>query len=210
MSEPDVKNDTPRVQADEATEGASFQDSQAPAVAGAENRDAKADLSEQIKTLKDEVNRYHDLYLRERAELDNFRKRTTRERSEAVRFASEPLIRDLLPVVDNLERALAHAEDTQLEDTQLPVLDGVRLVLKSLLEALRRHGVTRVEALGQSFDPNRHEAMAQVESAAHEPNRVVAEHQSGYLLHDRLIRPAMVSVSGPKSKPPVASDPNRD
>lgn len=147
-------------------------------------------MREQLAEQKEEAARHQDRYLRERAELENFKKRMVRERADAVRFASEPLIRELLPAVDNLERALAHGEDNQL-----PIMEGVRLVLKSLLEILQRHGVTRIEATGQTFDPTRHEAMAQVDSEDPEPNRVVAQHQCGYLLHDRLLRPALVSVS---------------
>jgi len=162
-------------------------------------------LRQQLAQQTEAAGRYQDLYLRERAELENFRKRAVRERVEAVRFASEPLIRELLPVVDNLERALAHGEDNRL-----PIMDGVRLVLKSLLETLQRHGVTRIDAMGHPFDPNRHEAMAQVESDEHQPNHVVTQHQSGYLLHDRLLRPALVSVSGRKSKPTVETEQKRD
>jgi molecular chaperone GrpE len=145
----------------------------------------------------------YDRFLRERAELENFKKRTQRETTEALRFASEPLIRELLPVVDNLERALEHGEGNGQS-----VLDGVRLVLKSLLGVLERYGVKRIEAVGQPFDPSRHEAMAQVESAEHEPNQVIEQHHTGYLLHDRLLRPALVTVSSRKSNGAVESGQN--
>jgi molecular chaperone GrpE len=151
-----------------------------------------------------EAHANHDRVLRERAELENFKKRMQREKADALRFASEPLIRDLLPVVDNLERAVEHAGSGQ------SVVEGVRLVLKSLQDILERHGVKRIEAVGAPFDPSRHEAMAQVESAEHEPNRVVAQHHSGYLLHDRLLRPALVSVSSRKSNGTVETKPNSD
>jgi len=162
-------------------------------------------LRRQLQEKTEEAARNYDLYLRERAEAANFKKRLAREKSEALRFASEPLVRDLLPVVDNLERAVEHAEG----DGQ-SVIEGVRLVLKSLLDILGRHGVKRIEAVGEQFDPTRHEAMAQVESLEHEPNQVVDQHHSGYLLHDRLLRPALVTVSGRKSRPAIESESNSD
>jgi molecular chaperone GrpE len=161
-------------------------------------------LKQQLAEAQAEAAANHDRFLRERAELENFKKRMQRERAEALRFACEPLIRELLPVVDNLERAVEHGDDGQ------SVLEGVRLVLKSLLEILNRHGVTRVDAVGEPFDPARHEAMAQVASPEHPPNQVITQHHSGYLLHDRLLRPALVTVSGRKSDAAVASGPDSD
>ncbi len=134
----------------------------------------------------------YDLLLRERAELENFKRRMQREKNESLRFASEPLLRDILPVIDNLERALAHAKGN--EGSQA-LVEGVELVLRSLLDTIGRHGVSRVKAKGEAFDPSRHEAVAQVENTELAPNTVLDEHQSGYQLHDRLLRPAMVSVS---------------
>lgn len=162
-------------------------------------------LRQQLQVKTEEASRHYDLYLRERAEVENFKKRMLREKSEALRFANESLVRDLLPVVDNLERAVEHADDNGQS-----VIEGVRLVLKSLLDILQRYGVTRVDAVGEQFNPARHEAMAQVESPDHAPNQVVSQHHSGYLLHDRLLRPALVTVAGRKSPPAVATDTNSD
>ncbi|MFI5396114.1 MAG: nucleotide exchange factor GrpE [Candidatus Binatia bacterium] len=162
-------------------------------------------LRKKLTEKEDEARVNHDRFLRERAELDNFKKRMLREKAEALRFASEPLIRDLIPVIDNLERAVECGEGNGKS-----VVEGVRMVVKSLLEILDRHGVKRVEALGQPFDPLRHQAMAQVESAEHEPNQVVEQHHTGYLLHDRLLRPALVTVSTRKSQDTVESEPKRD
>lgn len=162
-------------------------------------------LRQELQLQTEEAKRNYDLFLRERAETENFKKRMMREKADALRFASEPLVRDLLPVVDNLERAVEHADGNGQS-----VIEGVRLVLKSLLETLERHGVKRIEAAGQSFDPARHEAMAQVESPEHAPNQVVDQHQSGYLMHDRLLRPALVTVSGRKSAAAVETDSNSD
>jgi molecular chaperone GrpE len=162
-------------------------------------------LRQQLQAKTEEASRNNDLHLRERADLENFKKRMVREKAEALRFACEPLIRELLPVVDNLERAVEHAGGKGES-----LVEGVRLVLKSLLDTLERYGVRRIEAAGEQFDPARHQAMAQVESPEHGPNQVVQQHHSGYLLHDRLLRPALVTVSGRKSAAAVESDSNSD
>ena len=118
------------------------------------------------------------------------------------------MLRALLPVVDNLERAVEHARAGG--DGQ-PLVEGVELVLKALLDILERHGVTRMDTRGARFDPAHHEAMAHVESPEHEPNAVIAEHQPGYLLNERLLRPALVSVAkAPGPDPKLAKDGERD
>ena len=162
-------------------------------------------LREQLTEAQAEARENYERFLRERAELENFKRRMQREKADALRFATEPLIRELLPVVDNLERAVEHGT----ADGQ-SLLDGVRLVLRSLIDVLDRHGVKRIDAVGESFDPSRHEAMAQVESAEHEPNRVVEQHHRGYVLHDRLLRPALVTVTRRKSTSAVESGRNSD
>src|SRR5262245_35877338 len=151
-----------------------------------------ADLRKQMEIKELEAKNNYERFLRQAAELDNFKKRTAREREEAIRFANEILVKDLLPVVDNLERAIAHASGG---GNGKPLVEGVEMVLKSLLDVLVKHGVTQISAVGQPFDPSRHEAMAQVESESHEPNSVVEEVNKGYLLRDRLLRPALVSVA---------------
>ncbi len=145
----------------------------------------------------------YERFLRERAELENFKRRMQREKSEALRFANEPLVRDLLPVVDNLERAVVHTEGGG--DGQ-PLVAGVQLVLRSFVEVLEKHGVTRVPATGEPFDPARHEAMAQVESEELPPHTVIEEHTPGYSLYARLLRAALVSVS----KAPAGGDSDQD
>ena len=162
-------------------------------------------LGDPVEEQAGEAKKFEDLYLRERADLENFKRRMLREKAEALRFAVEPLVRDLLAVVDNLERAVSHAGEGEAL-----IVEGVRLVLKSFYEVLERYGVTRIDATGKMFDPSHHEAIARIDSAAHEPNQVVAQHQSGFLLHDRLLRPAMVSVCGRKTEPSVESGQNRD
>lgn len=175
----------------------------APAEAEIEN------LRAELTRAAEDAARNHELYLRERAELENFKRRMMREKAEALKFAVEPLVRDLLSVVDNLERAIAHGgADGGADGAAL--LGGVRLVAKGLLDSLERHGVQKIEAAGRPFDPKLHEALAHVESPEHEPNQVIDQHQCGYRLHERLLRPALVSVCSRKSSAPVASDPDRD
>jgi molecular chaperone GrpE len=163
-----------------------------------------AELEAELEAAREEVRQAHDRWVRERADLDNQKKRATRERQDAVRFGNEALVRDLLPVVDNLERAIAAAGGG---GNGKPLVDGVELVLKAFLDALQRHGVERVAATGERFDPARHEAVAYVESSTHDAQHVVEEHQPGYRLNDRLLRPAMVTVSkGRPGTPTLANE----
>lgn len=160
-------------------------------------------LRAQLQEKEAEAKAHYDLFLRERADLENFKRRMQREKSEALRFANEPLIRDLLPILDNLERAISHAQGG---GNSQPLVEGVSLVLRSFLDIVEKHGVSRVSAKGQLFDPAKHEAMAQVENTEVEPNTVVDEYAPAYLLYDRLLRPALVVVA----KPPVVDEKKSD
>jgi molecular chaperone GrpE len=140
----------------------------------------------------------HDRLLRVAAEFDNFKKRAAKEREDAQKFGIERLLKDFLPVADNLERALDHAEEHDLRQ----VIEGVKLVQKLFEAALAKHGVVGFSALGQPFDPNVHEALMQQESDA-PPGTVVSEMSRGYKLNDRLVRPAAVVVARPKTPPPA-------
>ena len=151
-----------------------------------------AKLREQLQAKEKEANENYDRYLRQVAELENFRKRANREKQEAIRFANEALVKDLLPVVDNLERAVAHAKGG---GNGKPLVEGVEMVLRGFFDVLGKHGVVPIAAVGERFDPEKHEAMAQVESATSPPNTVVEEYHKGYLLRDRLLRPSLVSVA---------------
>ncbi len=133
-----------------------------------------------------------DKLLRERADLENFRKRVSREKEEILSYGVASFVEEILPVVDNLERALLHVSD----DEKSPLLEGIRMTHGMLLNALKKVGATPVEACqGTLFDPCFHQAMNQVETEEQEPNTVVHELQKGYLLKERLLRPAMVSVA---------------
>ena len=153
-------------------------------------------LEEQLATKEKECRENWDRFLRERADLENFRKRASREKEELLNYCTKSLIEEILPVVDNLERALTHVS----EDGDSAVVEGIRMTHCMLLAALKKFGVTAVETAGAPFDPAFHQAMAQVPTDQQPANTVVEEFQKGYLLKDRLLRPAMVSVSAPTSK----------
>ncbi len=160
------------------------------------------DLREQLLAKTDEATETYDRLLRERAELENFKKRMHREKVEALRYATEPLLRDLLPVVDNIELAIqaAKAAGDQPGARQIEaLLTGVEMVLHQFTEVLERHGVNRVSSVGEPFDPSRHEAVAHVESDEAAPGAVLEQYRAGYRLHDRLLRPAQVSVAKARS-----------
>lgn len=139
-----------------------------------------------------EIAELKDKYLRTLAESENARKRIRQQADESVRIQREAVLRELLPVVDNLERAIEAAKGGSGEGT---IVAGVEMVLRSLLDFLRAHGVTPISAVGQAFDPSRHEAVAHVASLEHPPNTVVDESHRGYLMNERVLRPARVSVS---------------
>jgi len=142
---------------------------------------------------QDEAKKNEDLYLRASAELENTRRRLEKEKQDSVKFANETLIKDLLPVLDNLDRALEHAEAADANNES--IIEGVRMTRQSFIEILERFGLKSVNALGEKFDPNFHEAVMQQENPDVEEGTVIQQIQIGYMLKDRLIRPAMVVVS---------------
>ena len=154
--------------------------------------DSPVDTGAEVEDLRRQVAEKNDRLLRALAEADNIRRRSQREREEAVRYAAEALVRDIIPVLDNLDRALEAARAAG--DTSA-IVDGVELIRREFLKALDRHGVTRHSALGQRFDPNHHEAIARVVSVDKEPDTVVGETAPGYALRGRVIRPAQVAVA---------------
>jgi molecular chaperone GrpE len=161
---------------------------------GQENEagDEKAALLAKLQEKEAEAKANYDLFLRERADVENFKRRMQREQAESLRFANEPLIRDLLPVLDNLERAVGLAQGGGNGQS---LVEGVALTVRSLLDTLEKYGVKRVTAKGEPFDPTHHEAMAQAESTEVVPNTVIDEYRPAYLLHGRLVRPALVTVA---------------
>jgi len=145
-----------------------------------------------VEELRREVEEKQDRLLRALAETENVRRRAQRERDDYVRYANESLLRDLIPVLDNLDRAL---EAARPGGDATGVVAGVELIQRELLKVLERAGVERYSALGQPFDPTRHEAIASVVSADAAPGAVVRETLPGYQLHNRVLRAALVSVA---------------
>jgi molecular chaperone GrpE len=156
----------------------------------------KDELIEELKKSleeKDEANKaLQEKMLYFQAEFENFKRLKNKEKQDVLKFGNETLIKELLPVLDNLERALDHASNT--EDFK-SIHEGVKIIANEFLKVLERSGIERVEALGKKFDPNFHEAFLQEEKDDIEPDTVVTEVQKGYILNGRLIRPSMVAIS---------------
>ena len=174
-------------------------DDQATVEKPAEDLADVGDISEIDSTLqlRAELEQTEDRVLRLQAEMENLRGRTSREIGEVHRYASLPLLRDLLPVVDNIERAIHAAENTSEAGS---LVEGFELVAQQLASVLTAHHCTLVDALGQPFDPNLHEAISQQPSGDHPPGTVILVTQTGYQLHDRVVRPAQVIIS---TEPPT-------
>jgi molecular chaperone GrpE len=155
--------------------------------------DTSLSLEEQLAAKEKEARENWDRFLRERADMENYRKRVNREKEELLNYGNKSLIEEILPIIDNLERALAHAS----EDGLGALLEGIRMTHGMLLSSLKKFGVSPLEVVGSQFDSAFHQAMAQLPTDEHVPNTVIAEHQKGYMLKERLLRPAMVTVSAP-------------
>ncbi|OGP72773.1 MAG: nucleotide exchange factor GrpE [Deltaproteobacteria bacterium RBG_16_50_11] len=155
------------------------------------------ELKKRLEGTEKEAKDHYERLLRMAADFDNYKKRAVKEKEDWVKFSNEDLLKAILPFIDNLERAVNHAE--KVKDTGV-MIEGVRLTLQQLHQILNRFGVSPIESIGKPFDPTFHEAMLMVETDKHEPNQVVEEFQKGYLLNDRLLRPATVSVSKPPAK----------
>ncbi len=165
-------------------------DSQPPGAAT--DPDAAPSPQDEIESLRREVQDKQDRLLRALAETDNVRRRAQRDREDYVKYATESLLRDLVPVLDNLERALTAARTAGGGGN---VVEGVELIQREMLRVLERSGLTRYSAVGQPFDPARHEAIARVVSGEAAPDTVLHETAPGYLLHGRVLRPALVAVA---------------
>ncbi|MFO7767714.1 MAG: nucleotide exchange factor GrpE [bacterium] len=154
--------------------------------------DAAGSEEEGLAAMRERVAELEDRLLRTAAEFENYKKRRARTDQDRVRFAAEPLVRDLLPVMDSFERAVEASEGTR--DYQA-FHDGVEMILQQLREVLERHGVERMAPEGEPFDPNLHEAMGMMPHEELEEDRVAAVLEPGYVLNERVIRPAKVMVS---------------
>jgi len=149
-------------------------------------------LREKLGTLEQENAALSDRLLRTAAEFDNYRKRTEAEMANLREAASAELIKDLLPVFDDFERSLGAVSDSEKGGS---LYEGVQLIYKNLVKVLERRGVEVIEAVGQPFDPERHEALMQVETSDFPPGMVVEEHRKGYVMNDRVLRHSQVLVN---------------
>jgi len=168
------------------------QNSEAPPPADPAIDAAVTEPVDPLEAAKAENAKLRDQLLRTAADFDNFRKRSRRELADMEKRAREDLIKDLLPVFDNLERATAHAETA----TDVKALaDGIGLVMRQFLDTLSKLGIERIKAQGTAFDPTFHEAVQQFETTEHPPGTVIHEVQAGYKQGDKLVRPAIVVVA---------------
>lgn len=163
------------------------------------------ELAKEADQLRTDLERFKDLALRAHADLDNYRKRVAREMEDERRYGTIRLLRDLLPVVDNLKRAIEASE--KLSEAG-GLLEGVKMVVKQIEGVLEQHRCTRIDALHKPFDPAHHQAILQQPSADHPPNTVIHVAQEGYQLHDRVVRPSQVIVSSAPA--PVVSPDGRN
>jgi molecular chaperone GrpE len=173
---------------------------QAPAAAPAPEPAPSTALERDLADMKDRL-------LRTLAEMENLRKRTEREVADARAYGISAFARDILTVADNMHRALEALDDelrAKADASVKALLDGVELTERELMSALEKHGVKRIEPLGQKFDPNRHQAMFEIEDASVPAGSVVQVVQAGYLIGERVLRPALVAVAKGGPKPPPA------
>jgi molecular chaperone GrpE len=173
---------------------------EAPLEGGGETseEDAVAQLEKKLEDAQQEAQASYDRLLRTTAEFENYKKRSARESQDFRKYANETLLKELLPVVDNLELAVKSAREEG--NGQESLVDGIDLTLKEILRVLNKFGVQAVEALNQPFDPAFHQAVVGEESDKHPKNTVIQELQKGYTLHDRLLRPSMVVVAKPRAE----------
>lgn len=183
----DVKRDEP-----ETNEGITSEKSETGAPETAPAEGSIDDLLKKIEELKAESKENYDKYIRSQAEIENIIKRNKKDKEEWYKYANEALIKELLQVIDNLENALTHSCNEKSYNAHI---EGVELTLKGLKDTLAKEGLTEVKSLGEDFDPCLHHAVHQEISDSVEKGKITKEFQKGYLLKQRLIRPAMVVIS---------------
>ena len=158
--------------------------------------DPLKDMEVRLESLDKEAKESYDRFLRVSAEFENYKKRAAREMNDFRKFANENLIKEMLPVIDNLDRAIESSSKDKHANSSL--VEGVNMTLKEILKVLEQFGVKPFESLGKLFDPGFHQAVMQEETENHPDNTVLKELQKGYTIHERLLRPAMVVVSKTK------------
>jgi len=156
----------------------------------------KQELLKKLTDTHGEAEKNYDLYMRTYAEMENIRKRGIKEREELAKYANESIIKEILPVIDNLDKAISHAQN---DENSSALVEGLELTRDGLMKALEKAGLKEVEALGKPFDPNFHESVSQQIDDTVAPGHVLMELQKGYLLNGRLMRPSMVVISQGKA-----------
>ena len=165
------------------------------------------DIESRLEQTEKEKQELYDRLLRSTADFDNFRKRVSKEKDDLIRYGNEKLARELLPVIDNFERALQQAENSP---DNKALREGIEMILKQFITVLEKFGVKYFTSVGQPFDPNKHEAMVHQESGEHEENSVISEFQKGYYLHEKLLRPSLVAVAKKPAEISEAEDSSPD
>ncbi len=165
---------------------------QNPELNNEETKETKDEVIDPVALLQSELDAINDKYLRLNAEFQNYRKRVEKEKSDIFKFGNEKFMTELLPIMDNFERALAASEQ---ENSESKVFDGVKMIKKSLDDFFEKNELKKIEALGKPFDPIKHHAVMTVESEDETKDHVVEVFQEGYMLADKVIRPSMVKVS---------------
>ncbi len=198
---PNAANDAGDIQ--DANQNMTAESAAAEAAAAPDAEAAAAALADRVNALEAEAQTLRDDRLRALAEAENARRRAQKDRDEAKRYGAAALARDVVSVADNLTRALAAMPDNGDNPALRTLSDGVAMVERELLQALEKHGVTAVGEVGAAFDHNTCQAVFEVETADMPPSAIAQVMQKGYMLHDRLLRPAMVGVA----KPPAGADP---
>ena len=165
--------------------------------------EALANLKAEYEAYRAESKERHDQMLRTIAEFDNSRKRADREKEESLKYALESFVKELIPTVDSIERAIQSTKESQDFDG---LAEGVEMIYRALLNVLEKRGVTPIDAVNEPFDPMQHEAVMHVESEDVPENSIIEEWQKGYILHNRVIRPSMVSVSKGKGEQVVENE----
>lgn len=161
--------------------------------------DSSTPPDEKLKAAQEEAKKNHDRLLRVMAEFENYKKRIAREHHERSQYVHEVLLKELLKVLDDFERVMDHLPEEKSE-AAAGLIDGIALVHKDFFNVLTKFGLKEVQIEGETFDPHLHEAIAQVESSDHPEGTIVHCHRKGYRLHERLLRPASVTVAKPKKE----------
>lgn len=193
VRQPDGEEKAEAANAAEETAEPAAEQSAEPKADGGEASGEPTAAERELEAQRKLADEHYQRYLRTQADFDNFRRRSRQEKEDFAKYASAKLIEQLLPIVDNFERALAASKDNTDSEA---LLKGVDMIHRQLEQVLAQEGLKPIEAVGQPFNPEYHQAIMQVESEDHEEGVVLEEVQKGYILKDKVIRPAMVKVSG--------------